>query len=119
MHPYDLPTQGAPMTDTERTTRPIHGRWTLDPGGAPAILRLDGSDTAILMPEGVGAFRSLLATAGKVHAVLVGLPSCAGGGEICTWSYPNGAVEASWRQSARDTWYPVELLDGGSVCVAP
>lgn len=52
-------------------------------------------------------------------AVLVDLPDVAGGGQILTRMWSNGAVEADWRQSARDTWVPVGLLNLGSVCVAP
>lgn len=110
------------MTDTEPTTRPIpvHERFSLGHRGQELTpLHLDGAYFALVLDEELPVVGDLLTAAGKVHAVLVDLPSCAGGGQLCTWSYPNGAVEASWRQSARDTWYPVELLDGGSVCVAP
>jgi len=109
------------MTDTEPTTRPIHERVTVSERAMDqdAALFVDGSHVTELFGDEAQPLRDLLAAAGKVHAVLVDLPDVAGGGQLYTWSYPNGAVEASWRQSARDTWYPVELLDGGSVCVAP
>lgn len=54
-----------------------------------------------------------------VSAVLVDLPDCAGGGQLLTRTWSNGAVEADWRQSARQTWTPVELLTDGAVAVAP
>lgn len=119
--------RGRYMTDTEPSTRPIHERWAVDEVNDPSDptawwwVSLDGDDEeAWPMRETEGrGFHELLAAAGKTHAVLVDLPDCAGGGQLVTWSYPNGAVEASWRQSAHHTWVPVELLDGGSVVVAP
>ena len=52
-------------------------------------------------------------------AVLVDLPDCAGGGQLLTRTWSNGAVEADWRQHAHAVWTPVELLTDGAVCVAP
>ncbi len=54
-----------------------------------------------------------------ISAVLVDLPDVAGGGQLLTRTWSNGAVEADWRQHARATWTPVELLTDGAVCVAP
>lgn len=109
------------MTDTEPSTRPIHETVEVDRlhSDGPALLIINGKPRSYVTADEGGMVEALVAAAGKVHAVLVDLPDVAGGGQLATWSYPNGAVEASWRQSARDTWVPVELLDGGSVVVAP
>ena len=54
-----------------------------------------------------------------ISAVLVDLPDCAGGGQLVTRTWSNGAVEADWRQTAWAVWTPVELLTDGAVSVAP
>ena len=111
------------MTTTDPTTRPIHERWSFGDRGADGTLTtmfLDGEYFALLLDEELPAADSLIAAAGKTHAVLVNLPDCAGGGQLVTWSYPSGAVEAAWRENPAATWTPVGLQSlGGSVEVAP
>ena len=107
------------MTTTDPTTRPIHERWEVE-DDYPARLRLDGDWCCDLDTAEIPAARDLIAAAGKTHAVLVNLPDCAGGGQIVTWSYPSGAVEAAWRENPSATWTPIGLPSlGGSVEVAP
>lgn len=111
------------MTTTDPTTRPIHERWTFGDRGADDAVTpmfLDGGYFALLLDEEKPAVDALIAAAGKTHAVLVNLPDCAGGGQIVTWSYPSGAVEAAWRENPSATWTPIGLPSlGGSVEVAP
>lgn len=109
------------MTTTDPTTRPIHERWSFGVSGDTLTsLLLDDEYVAALRKSEKPAIDALIDAAGKTHAVLVNLPDAAGGGQIVTWSYPNGAVEAAWRatSSTSDRWQPVDQL-GGSVVVAP
>lgn len=108
------------MTTTDPTTRPIHERWTLMEYGGMTFQVLDGEPVIALRPQEVDPAGALIRLAGKTHAVLVNLPDCAGGGQIVTWSYPSGAVEAAWRENPSATWTPIGLPSlGGSVEVAP